>query len=136
MSETHPLSVEEFREAFPAFSSADEYPDSAVSAQLTLADKFFSSRRWSDDTIRNHVMGLYAAHYLSAYGSKASGGTSTSGSSSPTLGIVASKSVDGASVSYDTSSTTWANAGFWNATPYGRELWFLMRIFGAGAIQL
>ena len=27
-------------------------------------------------------------------------------------------------------------AGFWNSTPYGRELWQLMRVFGAGAVQL
>lgn len=135
MSEAEPLTVEQFREAFPAFTE-EAYPDSAVSIQLNLANKFFSTRKWSDETIRDHVMGLYAAHYLSAYGSKAVGGKSSGGGGSPALGIVASKSVDGASISYDTSSTTWNNAGFWNATPYGRELWFLMRIFGAGAIQL
>ena len=135
MSEAEPLTVEQFREAFPTFTE-EAYPDTAVSIQLTFANKFFSSRRWGDETIRDHVMGLYAAHYLSAYGSTAAGGTSSSGGGSPTLGIVASKSVDGASISYDTSSTAWNDAGFWNATPYGRELWYLMRIFGAGAIQL
>lgn len=132
MTSSEPLTVDQFREAFPAFSP-DQYPDGAVQIQLTLANKFFSPTRWSDPEARDHVMGLYAAHFLSAYGSASSGG---SGGGSAALGVVASKSVDGASVSFDTSSTAWANAGFWNATPYGRELWWLMRIFGAGAIQI
>lgn len=77
-------------------------------------------------------MGLYAAHYLTAYGSTASGGNGNGGM----LGVVASKSVDGASVSYDTSTGTEEGAGFWNMTAYGRELYQLMQIFGAGGIQI
>lgn len=127
------MTVDSFRKNFPAFT-AELFPDDAVSVRLSLGDVFFSKRSWVPENLRDHVVGLYTAHYLAAYGSAEAGG---SGKSSGTgMGVVSSKSVDGASISYDTGSTTEANAGFWNATPYGRELWQLMRVFGAGAIQL
>ena len=118
--------------AFPEFRT-DHYPDGAVAVRLLLADKFFSPVIWKDKEVRDHVMGLYAAHYLQAAGSAASGGSGKGGAA---LGVVSSKSVDGASVSYDTSSVAEQGAGFWNATAYGRELHQLMRIFGAGAVQI
>lgn len=132
MSNAEPLSILDFRTDFPAFTE-ERYPDGSVQVQLDLANKFFSKTRWRDEQVRDHVMGLYAAHFLSAYGSESAGGT---GGGSSTLGIVSSKSVDGASVSFDTSTNAWKDAGFWNSTPYGRELWYLMRIFGAGAVQI
>jgi hypothetical protein len=49
---------------------------------------------------------------------------------------VASKSVDGASISYDNATTAQEGAGFWNASIYGRELYQLMQLFGAGARQI
>lgn len=129
---SNPLTVTQFREMFPALTEA-LFPDTAVQIRLTMANEFFSPVRWGDGDIRQYAMGLFTAHYLTAYGSQAEGGSGVGGS---VMGVVSSKSVDGASVSYDTSSTAWHDAGFWNATPYGRELWYLMRIYGAGAIQL
>lgn len=126
------LTIDEFRTRFPAFIS-ELFPDGAVQIRLTLADKFFDDALWSDPDVRKHVMGLYTAHFLSMDGSKSSGGA---GRSDPASGLVSSKSVDGASVSFDTGSTAWSNAGFWNLTPYGKELWYLMQILGAGGIQL
>lgn len=126
------LTIDEFRTRFPAFTS-ELFPDGAVQIRLTLADKFFDEALWSDPDVRKHVMGLYTAHFLSMDGSKSAGGA---GRSEPASGLVSSKSVDGASVSFDTGSTAWANAGFWNLTPYGKELWYLMQIFGAGGFQL
>lgn len=125
------LTVAQFREMFPVLTEA-LFPDSAVQIRLTMADKFFSVTRWGEGDIRDYAMGLFSAHYLTANGSQ----TECGGSSGSAMGVVSSKSVDGASVSFDTSSTTWSDAGFWNATPYGRELFFLMRIYGAGAVQL
>lgn len=117
------VTVEEFREAFPAFTE-EEFPQAAVHVRLLLAEKFFDKKIWPDEDVRKHVAGLYAAHYLTV---------TKEGSA---LGAVSSKSVDGVSVSYDTGSSSEAGAGFWNATPYGRELYKLFRIFGAGAVQL
>ena len=130
MSKT--LTPDEFRQSFPEINSA-KYPDAAVKARLVLAGKFFSVERFDDPDVRNHLMGLYTAHYLTAHGSAASGGNGSNGGS---MGIVSAKSVDGVSVSYDTSSGQEEGAGFWNMTTYGREPYQLLRVFGAGAVQL
>lgn len=127
-----PLTVSEFRKAFPAFTE-DLYPDEAVQYRLDLAADFFVDKPWKAPRELNHAQGLFVAHHLAIAGSAASGGASRDGSPS---GLVASKSVDGASISFDTSSTSWAGAGYWNQTPYGKELWWLMQLFGAGAVQL
>lgn len=118
------LEPSEFRSRFPTFRP-DQFPDSAVMLRLKLAAKFFEG--WKDDEVREHAMCLYVAHYLSAHGSSSSAGV---------MGVVSGKSVDGASVSYDTATTSEQGAGFWNSTTYGRELYQLMRIFGAGAVQI
>lgn len=118
------ISVPEFRSRYPAFR-ADVYPDSQVTIRLKLAERFFGG--WClDDDVRAHMTCLYVAHYLAAQAAGASGG----------LGIVSGKSVDGASVSYDTATASEQGAGFWNLTAYGRELYQLMRVFGAGAVQI
>ena len=51
-------------------------------------------------------------------------------------GIVASKSVGGVSVSYDTGSGSMAGAGQYNLTTYGQQYYALEQIVGAGGIQL
>ena len=131
MTESKPLPLEDFRAAFPGISESD-FPDAAVSVYLALADRFFDPVLWSDEATRRHVMGLYAAHYLAGRGSASVGVKKGQGA----VGIVSSKSVDGASVSYDTGTASESGAGFWNATPYGKELYRLLRIFGTGAVQL
>lgn len=125
------MDLEAFREAFPELNG-DVFPDAAVLLRLKIAEKFFSKTLWSDETVRDHCIGLHAAHFLLLHGSRSAGGEGGAGAA----GVVASKSVDGAAVSFDTGSVTDQGAGSWNATPYGRELWMLLRIFGAGAVQL
>lgn len=126
------LTVDSFRSSFPEFTE-ELYPGPSAEIRLALADKFFSEDVWTDEALRNHVMGLYAAHFLKAQGSGAAGGSGNSGEAS---GVVSSKSVDGASVSFDTGSVTETGAGSWNVTAYGRELYMLLKIFGAGARQI
>ena len=126
------LTIQSFRSAFPAFPAAS-FPDAIVTIRINLSEKFFSPQVWTDVVVRDHVMGLYVAHFLTVAGSKASGGSGSGGSA---IGLVASKSVDGASISYDNGTTAQEGAGFWNASIYGRELYQLMQLFGAGARQI
>ena len=125
------LSVDDFRSRNPAFT-ASLYPDSQVEARLVLASKFFSLEGFPDEDLLRHVVALYVAHYLTIGGSTEANAMGGGANPNP----FASKSVDGVSVSYDTSSAIETNAGFWNATAFGRELWQLMKIFGAGARQI
>lgn len=126
------LTLEEFRQCYPVFTVKD-FPDAAVNHRLRLGEKFFAGNRWRDMDLRKHAIGLYTAHYLECWGSTNSGGSTRD---SAKLGVVTSKSVDGASVSYDSSSSANNSAGFWNLTIYGRELWSIMGIVGSGAVQL
>lgn len=130
------MTPSEFRAAFPAFASTTAFPDESISYRLTLADAVFSPDVWIDPVILEHAKGLYVAHFLAMYGSTAVGGDGTGTMSSGSSFAIASKSVDGASVSFDTGSSVFADAGFWNSTPYGRELYGLFMLFGAGARQL
>lgn len=124
------LTVDYFRSVFPEFSDENAYSDAAIQYRINLAEKFFGESPFCDELTLQHAQCLYTAHFLSVQG----------GSSALTKGaiggIVSGKSVDGASVSYDTASSIERDAGFWNATGYGRELWQLMQMFGAGGLQL
>jgi hypothetical protein len=51
-------------------------------------------------------------------------------------GIVSSKSVDKVSVSYDTSGAMEAGAGHWNLTTYGTRYIRLVKLVGAGPLQI
>ena len=119
------LTPDEFRTLFPEFD-AEQFPDARLSIRLDAANHFFASDRWGE--LRTYAMGLYAAHFLSIAGGTGGG----AGSTTAGTGIVASKSVDGASVSYDNSTASEQGAGFWNASRYGRELYQLIRLYGAG----
>lgn len=130
------MTPSEFRAIFPAFVSSTEFPDASIQYRLTLADAVLSPDVWTDPAILEHAKGLYAAHFLAMYGSTAVGGDGTGSMASGSSFAIASKSVDGASVSFDTGSSVFADAGFWNSTPYGRELFWLFTLFGAGARQL
>ncbi len=46
------------------------------------------------------------------------------------------KSVGSVSAGYDSTSTSEKDAGWWNLTNYGKQFYRLVKIFGAGAIQL
>lgn len=51
-----------------------------------------------------------------------------------TLGPISSKSVGGASVSYDVGMAAIAGAGEWNATSYGQRLYTLIKAASMGGI--
>ena len=116
--------LSDFRKAFPELSDGS---DATVSYRLGVANQLFSEEVWGEEMAK-HAAGLYAAHF--AYLSEKS--NASAGSS----GIISSKSVDGVSVSFDTATGSEAGAGLWNLSPYGKELWMLMRVFGAGAYQI
>lgn len=78
---------------------------------------------------------LWVAHQLAlsarsaqAYASGAAPGGSVS--------AVASKSVDGVSVSFDTSDSSLEGAGEWNATSYGQRFYRLLKSFGTGPLYV
>ena len=123
----------EFRAIFPEFASAVYYPDQQINFWLDLADKLLRVDKWK--TLRESGITLYVAHNLTLERQALLAGA---GGRPPGLGsgIVASKSVGGASVSYQSLQSSFNNAGSWVLTLYGMRMWNLIQIVGMGGMQL
>lgn len=125
--------VSDFRRDFPQFADEMKYPDPIIQFRLNLADTLIDGSAMGD--MFPYLAELFVAHYMALYAAdKASG--AVGGAGGATSGVVASKSVDKVSVSYDNSSTMNADAGFWNFSRYGAEFYQMLMLFGYGGIQL
>ena len=121
-----------FRTNFPEFANTTTFPDAMVNFWLGLAAKMHDPDRWGDSL--DYGVCLFVAHNvaLQSKNAKAAASGSVGGSS----GVLASKSVDKVSVSYDTGSATVAGGGAWNLTTYGVQWLQLAKLFGSGGMQL
>lgn len=127
---TPPMITEQnFRAIFPEFADRNKYLSAAVQFWLTNAQAQINLAAWGNSY--SEGVYLYTAHQLAVAGS-----AGKSGGAGPASGPIASKAVGSVSVSYDTSSTSESDAGFWNLTNYGKRYYRLVRMFGAGPIQL
>ncbi|MBP2155752.1 DUF4054 domain-containing protein [Erwinia rhapontici] len=125
--------VSDFRRDFPQFADETKFPDPVIQFRLNLADTLIDGSAMGD--MFPYLAELFVAHYMVLYAAdKASG--AVGGAGGATSGVVASKSVDKVSVSYDNSSTLNADAGFWNFSRYGAEFYQMLMLFGCGGIQL
>jgi Protein of unknown function (DUF4054) len=122
-----------FRSVFPEFSCTSTYPEPTVQLWIGLAGKMLNAERW--DELIDQGTGLYVAHHL-AIGVRDQQAAEVGGVPGAVTGPQTSKSVDKVSVSYDASSVTLADGGFWNMTSYGIRLLQLARYVGAGGVQL
>lgn len=120
------MTIEEFLSIFPEFS---DHPAARVEFFLTEADNQISPKRFGAST--NFGKALFTAHNLACLDNgqrvNSDGSISTGKVSGGATGAIASKTVGSVSVSYDTGSTSFSDAGYWNATPYGRQFWDLLK---------
>ena len=125
------VDVATFRAVFPEFGDAAKYPDAQVQYYLDFAVQSLRPEAWRN--LRERGTGLFVAHYLAMSAISRAGTVPGRGQ----LGIVASKSVGPASISYDNSAiSAQADAGHWALTSYGLMYWELMRMVGTGGWQL
>ena len=125
------VDVATFRAVFPEFGDAAKYPDAQVQYYLDFAVQSLRPEAWRN--LLERGTGLFVAHYLAMSAVAGSGAIPGRGQ----LGIVASKSVGPASISYDNSAiSAQADAGHWALTSYGLMYWELMRMVGTGGWQL
>lgn len=122
-----------FRTAFPEFADASAYPDATITTWIGFASKLLSVDRWSE--LLDLGTSLFVAHNL-ILATRDIAATSRGGAAGSGSGVVASKSVDKVSVSYDTGAATISGAGAWNLTTYGVRYLQLARMVGAGAVQI
>jgi len=128
------ISIAYFRGTMRAFSDPQLYTDAQIIPYLRLSDASMSIERWGE--FRDYGQALFVAHFLAMEAredriAEAGGlpGSVTSG------GIISSKSVGGASISYDTMAILNKDGSFWNMTTYGiRWLWYA-RMVGMGGLQ-
>lgn len=125
------VDIATFRAVFPEFGDAAKYPDAQVQYYLDFAVQSLRPEAWRN--LLERGTGLFVAHYLSMSAISRAGTIPGRGQ----LGIVASKSVGPASISYDNSAiSAQADAGHWALTSYGLMYWELMRMVGTGGWQL
>lgn len=125
--------IADFRSQFPEFSDTAKYPDAQLNFWASIAEQQVVQCIWGDQ----YTFGvkLYVAHEVTlAYQNvKVSSQGGTPGQNS---GIANNKAVGDVSVGYDSSTNTEKDAGWWNLTNYGKQFIRMVRLFGAGAIQL
>lgn len=127
------LTPAQLRTDFPEFASTVVYPTSQVTFWITLAYKLLNAQRWGN--VLDQGVELFVAHNL-AIEARAQADAAKGGIPGQQVGPVSSKSVDKVSMGYDTGSGIEPGAGHWNLTIYGTRFVRLMRMFGAGPVQV
>lgn len=125
------VSVYQFRETYPEFDP-NVYPDGQVTNFLIQGTYLLDPGVWGG--MYGPGIMLFAAHNLAL--SRRNSILAASGGLLGSTGVTSSKSVGGVSVSYDNSLSRSGMAGPYNLTTYGQQLFYWMRIFGVGAVQL
>ena len=126
-----------FRASFPEFNTSG---DAQVTLYLGVATSFLSgaaddsANRW-DSANLDYITYLFIAHHL-ALAARRLATAQAGGIPGDVRGPVTSKSVDKVSESFDTKAVTFEDEAFWNQTSYGIQFFQIVRMAGAGGVQL
>lgn len=130
------VTVAQFRANFTEFASTANFPNSMVQFWLDVAYQILNVARWG----RQLDLGaqLYAAHncVLEARMNAEAANGAIPGANGSGIGVVNSKSVDKVSVGLDVSAMQQEFMGAYGLTVFGVRLWQLIRLFGAGPVQV
>lgn len=122
-----------FRGAFPAFASTTLYPDPQVQFWLDLSLLMQDANRWS--TWIDYGTQLFTAHNLVLeYQSNKAGAAGQK--PGEIQGPVTSGSVDKVSYGRNPGPAMDPTAGHWNLSTYGLRYVKLLRMIGAGPVQV
>ena len=122
-----------FKGHYPEFVCPETYPPNQVQFWLDTAYSMLNAGRWGRQL--DMAAELYTAHNL-ALEARAMKESEAGGIPGGSVGVLNSKSVDKVSAGYDTGIATEQGAGHWNQTIYGTRLWRLIKMFGAGPLQV
>jgi uncharacterized protein DUF4054 len=126
------ITPSQFRADFPAFASTIRYPDAMVTLWATVAPSLLDANSWGDlFTIGQE---LFIAHNLVLDG-MAGAEAARGGLVGFARGALASETGDKVAVTYQGSAML-EGAGHWNMSTYGMRYWQLMKMVGAGAVQV
>ncbi len=127
------LSPAQLQTDLPEFADSDAYPDAVLSTWLTVASNLVNDDRWGN--LAQIGTELCAAHFI-VLATRDQAAASKNTEPGKVTGPQTSKAVGDVSASYDVSSVTMADGGFWNQTNYGIRFRSLARLMGAGGMQL
>lgn len=127
------VTVDSLRTDLPEFADPTAYPDSGITFWLSWAGILLNAQRWGRSLDLGALM--FVAHHLvlerQAQKAAANGAVPGTG-----IGVINNKSVDKVSVGYDTSAVIDPKDGHWNMTTYGLRFIQMVKMFGAGPVQV
>ena len=127
------VTVSSFRADLTEFADNTIYPDSDILFWLNYAGLLLNANRWK--SLLDLGTEMFIAHNL-VLEQQAKASDANGAPPGLTSGLISSKSVDKVSISFDTNNASEKDAGYWNLTTYGMRYFRLMRMFGAGPIQV
>jgi hypothetical protein len=127
------VTVASFREAFPEFKNEGTYPDAEVAFWMQLGLLLLNAARWGSLLDFGHQ--LFMAHNLSLQ-FNANLAARTGQNPGFVIGAVTSGSVDKVSYSRDPGQAMDPKNGHWNLSTYGIRYIRLVRMVGAGPMQV
>ncbi len=127
------MNIPAFRTSFPEFADTTVYPTEMIQFWVVIAEAQVLQNIWK--ALWPQGVNLYVAHEitLAAQNAKAA---QMGGSPGQQGGIAQSKTIGSVTVNYDAQTSNEKDAAYWNLTTYGKQFIRLVRIFGAGCIQL
>ena len=143
------INAKQFRTDLPEFQDGNAYPDPQVALYINLAGQLMNGRRWGPSAadpwpdssppplkVFDHGVELFVAHNLVLDARNRKDARKKGNIPGTVKGPVNNASVDKASVGYDTQAGIEENAGHWNQSTYGIRFIRLLRMMGAGALQV
>lgn len=131
MAEPHVIDIPSFRILFPQFASETAYPDATLTAFFGAATVYLGD--YDNYALcgqgRQYALNLLTAHLL-AVGTGAAAATGSGG------GVVTGSTIDKVSVTLmaPPAKSAWA---FWlSGSPYGLQLWALLKVRSAGGYYI
>lgn len=131
------MDIAQFRLDFPEFADVSCFPNAMITLWSSIGEKRISQDVWDDLWL--HGVQLFTAHNIVLASKNLKDANRGAQIGVGVNGVVSSKSVGDASISYDNSAATVSmdpKDGHWNMTVYGRQYIDLVRLMGTGCIQL
>lgn len=128
------VTVADIRSHFPSLANAAAYPDAEVQFWIDVAYKLHDPRRWGD--FLDDAVQLYVAHNVAIDGPANASASGSGGTPGGVSGPLSSASVDKVSYSRDARAANLPDAGDFNLTTWGLRWYRLMKMAGAGPVQV
>jgi hypothetical protein len=127
------ITAAQFTTDFPEFANPAVYPTGSIQFMLNLAYALLNASRWAAQL--DIGAELFCAHWVTLE-AKNQAQANVGGMPGTDIGPANSKSVDKVSIGFDIQAGINPGASHWNLTNFGTRFVWMMRMFGAGPVQI